>query len=67
MNHDIKELYNAVNECLKGLTAERGFGEGGVFLDYKPRAIHFDGCRALNGFKADVRKLFKDYMKEQKL
>ncbi len=65
MDRNIEELYNAVNECLKGLTAKIGLGTGGVFLDYKPRAIHFDGCRALNGFKEDVRRLFKDYMKEQ--
>ena len=65
VDRNIEELYNVVNECLKGLTAKIGLGAGGVFLDYKPRAIHFDGCRALNGFKEDVRRLFKDYMKEQ--
>ena len=66
MDRDIEKLYNAVNDCLKGLPARLGLGAGGVYLDYKPRAIHYDGRRALNGFKSDIRKIFKDYIKEQK-
>lgn len=66
MDRDIEKLYNAVNDCLKGLTARVGLGEGGIYLDYKPRAIHYDGCRALNGFKSDIRRIFKDHIKEQK-